>query len=878
MKTSSRSVLAAAVALIFMTQLAAAQQAQNMKLTWVDRSGKTIETVGASAPYIGPDLSPDGKRIAVHRHEGDGGDVWVLDSGPGAGTRYTGDGSNKVENSPPIWSPDGTRIIYGSTRNGKGGLYMKRADGVGPEELLIESEASKVPMSWSRDGKYLVYWTPGQMQWILPLTGDRKPFQFSEGQSSHAQISPDGKWVAYLSFETGRGEIYVKPFPTGSGKWRVSKDGGVFARWKGDGSELYFLAAPTIAKMMAVEIHVNGASIQAGEPRALFDSGYINVNHPGGNYHTFAVSADGQRFLVPRPDLATSSDARTLTLFGRDGKTVGTIGARGLYNQPVFSPDQKHVATITVNLEKGTQEIAVIDVATGKSVTLTSSSREEPGPRGPVWSPDSKQVAYIASRNGTESIYRRAANAETPEELLYQLNGAGIQLTDWSLDGRYLNFYSVQLGGNILFALPLEGERKPIEAARSEFQILGARLSPDSRYLAYRSNESGKNEIWVRSFNTPGGTADKWQVSPDGGLGMVAWRADGRELYYLASDRGVMAVGVRTDSGFEFGKPRLLFKAPDSIPVTGTPGALASVGRDGERFLFAVPPPPPPQPPLQRVSVLDRQGKTLQTFGDAGRYGGPTMSPDGARVAVLKVFENSDKGEIWVFEVATGKGTLFASSPDGFNGLLWSPDGSQLYYVTTRTGGFGVLSRKRADGSGQAETVYQHTPGAPLNINDISRDGKFLTFVSGGVIFILPLTGDSAARKPVEWLRDEYGNNFGRFSPDGRSIAYISDESGRPELWVRSFDPSSLVASDQGKRRLTNEGASVMVSWKSDGRELYYRKGDLNDALNIAVDAAPTTGAQIPTSRYLFRAANTTGGARNISPDGERFAVVTNVP
>jgi Tol biopolymer transport system component len=880
MKTSRTILVSVAAGLVFFAtaQLAAAQATQNMKLTWVDRSGKTIETIGTSAPYIGPDLSPDGKRIAVHRHEEDGGDVWLLESGPSAGTRLTGDGSNKVENSPPLWSPDGTRIVYGSTRNGKGGLYTKRADGTGPEEVLIESETSKIPMSWSHDGKYLVYWSPGQMQWILPLTGDRKPFQFSEGQSSHAQISPDGKWVAYLSNETGRGEVYVKPFPTGSGKWRVSKEGGTFARWKADGSELYFLTTVSFGKMMAVEIHVNGSAIQPGEPRELFDSAYLNVGHPGGNYHTFAVSPDGQRFLIPRPDIATSPDAQTLTVFDRGGKPVGTIGERGRYNQPTFSPDKTHVATVRLDLEKGTQDIWVFDVATGKGIPLTATPRGEPPPRSPVWSPDNRQVAYIASSSGTEAIYRRAANGESPEEMLYKLNGAGIQLTDWSLDGKYLAYYAVQLGGNIIFALPLEGERKPIEAARSEFELLAARLSPDSHYLAYRSNESGKNEIWVRTFNAAGGKADKWQISTEGGLGMASWRNDGKELYYLAPDRGVMAVNVRTDAGFEFGKPRQLFKAPESIPITGIPGALANISRDGERFLFAAPPLPPPRPPLMRISVLDRQGKTLQTFGDPGRYTGPAISPDGTRVAAIKFFDNSDKPQIWMFDVATGKGVLFAGEMDGVNGLLWSPDGNQLYYVTTRSGGIGVLLRKRADGSGAEELVYRHTPGAPLNINDVSRDGKFLTFVSGGVIFVLPLASDGSALKPVEWLRDEYNNNFGRFSPDGRSIAYISNESGRPELWARPFDPSSPVASEQGKRKLTNDGASVMVSWRADGRELYYRLGDLTDALNIAVDASPASGGQVPTPRYLFRAANTTGGASNISADGQRFAVVTSLP
>jgi len=202
-----------------------------------------------------------------------------------------------------------------------------------------------------------------------------------------------------------------------------------------------------------------------------------------------------------------------------------------------------------------------------------------------------------------------------------------------------------------------------------------------------------------------------------------------------------------------------------------------------------------------------------------------------------------------------------ATGLEGAAGLLWSPDGSQVLYVSSRTGGYNVILRKRSDGSGSEELLYRHTPGAPVNLNDISPDGKFVTFASGGVIFVVPLTGtDPLARQAVEYLRDEYNNAFGRFSPDGRSIAYLSDESGRSELYVRTFDPSSAIAPEQGKRRLTNDGASVAVSWRADGQEIYFRKADLSESLIMAVDATSSAAGAPPAApRFLFRTAGRRG-------------------
>jgi len=280
-----------------------------MQMNWVDRNGKPLQTVGPPANYRGIDLSADGNRIAAHQHErGQRGDVWVTELGRGTTSRFTFDAAQ--ENSSPVWSPDGSFIAYASVRDRKWGLYRKPSNNAGSEERLLESDESVLPQSWSPDGQSIVYTqfsTRSPDLWLLPLSGDRKPIALLKSQfiETFGQVSPDARWLAYTSNETGIGETYVQPFPRGAGKWKVSTNGGQYPRWRRDGRELFYMTLQSLGKMMAVDVTTTNGTFQAGTPKMLFDSGFVNLSH-NGPYFAYAVSPDGQRFLIPQLQSANS--------------------------------------------------------------------------------------------------------------------------------------------------------------------------------------------------------------------------------------------------------------------------------------------------------------------------------------------------------------------------------------------------------------------------------------------------------------------------------------------------------------------------------------------------------------------------------------------
>jgi serine/threonine protein kinase len=269
---------------------------ESKQLVWVDREGKQISPGGVGG-WAQPGISPDGKRIAVDRDDKETGtrELWLYDVTGGSASRFTFD---PADDTNPIWSPDGSRIVWTSNRGDTFDLYQKSSSGAGQDELLLKSTNVKVATDWSRDGRYILFYEVAPKTrrdlWVLPLFGDRKPFPFLQTGANEvgAKFSPDGQWVAYASDESGEYEVYVLSFPASAGKRQISIKGGMGPNWGRDGRELYYYAPD--GTLMAVEVK-SGERYEVGVPRRLFEfragNGLITVA-------PYAVSADGQRFLL----------------------------------------------------------------------------------------------------------------------------------------------------------------------------------------------------------------------------------------------------------------------------------------------------------------------------------------------------------------------------------------------------------------------------------------------------------------------------------------------------------------------------------------------------------------------------------------------------
>jgi eukaryotic-like serine/threonine-protein kinase len=308
--------------LVFESNLTGAET--GLTLTWFDRSGKKISVVGGGQNVTDLKISPDGKRVAYAKGEPKS-DLWIQEVKRDVPMRLTFDTS--VDKGAPVWSPDGSEILFDIALGGKrpAGVYRKSSNGIGNEEMVAQpkdSDAMLWPTDWSKDGKFIlcvqgeiVSRNRGEI-WVAPISADHKPRVLVRAPSAayDGQFSPDGRWVAYVSKESGHEQVYVVPFDGDqmsktapfeqvaiTKRWQVSANGGAYPRWRRDGRELFYVDPED--QFVAVGVETKGTSFSLGEARPLFRENFWRAASP------YDVSPDGQRFLI-----STSAELGTLPL------------------------------------------------------------------------------------------------------------------------------------------------------------------------------------------------------------------------------------------------------------------------------------------------------------------------------------------------------------------------------------------------------------------------------------------------------------------------------------------------------------------------------------------------------------------------------------
>jgi hypothetical protein len=285
------------------------------QLTWLDRSGKALATIGEPARFSSPAIAPDGSRVAVTRHEDKGSDIWMFDVNLGTTTRMTNEPS--VESRWPLWTPDGHRIAFtASPRDDAGGnVYVSGADGSGTAVALVDGFTNVLGLDWSRDGTRLLYRlispteTSSAGLWLLSAAGSAPvPYRADRLAYFQATVSPDGRWLAYTSPENGRNDVYIESFPTPGRRALVSLSGGVQPRWRRDQTELYYVSLE--GDLLAVPVDLAAGAKLAPHPVRLFKPALNNSQ--GNNIRGFRsiytpplydVAPDGRfLFAIVQPE------------------------------------------------------------------------------------------------------------------------------------------------------------------------------------------------------------------------------------------------------------------------------------------------------------------------------------------------------------------------------------------------------------------------------------------------------------------------------------------------------------------------------------------------------------------------------------------------
>jgi eukaryotic-like serine/threonine-protein kinase len=522
-------------------------------------------------------LSPDGRQFAFFAAGPDGVDsLWIRAMGSFE-ARMLPD-SDSLAAPPSFWSPDSRYIVF------DGGRKLKKIDvSGGAVETLCDLSGYAVGGSWNRDGVIIFGSSPGVIMRTSANGGPATPLtalDSSRGEIQHVLPSflPDGRHFLYLrtSSKPENSGVYIgsldaKPEEQDTKRLLATTFGVIYVPSSDpDLGQLLFLRDGTL---MAQSFDT-GRREFVGEPAMV-------AQHLGAfrEFGFFSASTNG--VLAYR--VGGSEGDRQLTWFDPRGKALGTVGERGVYYTSALAPDSTRAVVRRQDPQIGGTALWMIDFSRGTSTRFTFGSSIA---SDPIWSPDGKLIVFTSNAGGRYDLYRKPANSSQDEELLLK-SGEGEFPTSFSRDGRFLLYTSVDPKTNHdLWVLPLEGDKKPFPFLRTQYNETDGHFSPDGHWVAYQSDESGRDEIDVREFSpdsTAGDAGGKWQVSYGGGT-EPRWSADGKELYYMTLDWKLMAVDVTTKPTFQAGTPKLLFQAPPQSEATAGDYTV-----DGKRFLFVAP-------------------------------------------------------------------------------------------------------------------------------------------------------------------------------------------------------------------------------------------------------------------------------------------------
>jgi len=503
-------------------------------------------------------ISPDGRQVAFTAVDRSGQrSLWVrpLDTLEARALPGTDDADT------PFWSPDSRLVGFFSHSK------LKKVDPNGGQpEVICDAGADPGGATWNRQG--VIVFAPNfeGVLYRVPASGGQ-PIAITEAYKANDETNhiwpeflPDGRHFLFLVYGKGDEGIHVGSLDSKEHHLVLREESTALYVEPG-----YLLFGRNGVLMVQ---RFDAKRLEAlGEPIRIVDT----VESASGGGYTFSVSRNGVLvYFAGRRYKPTQ-----LVWYRRDGTRLGALGPVGPFRQPRISPDGHTVAVS--RLESGMELSVWLIDSRGVPTRFTFGSFD----LSPIWAPDSDRVIFSSPRDGLPpNLFQKNLTGGSEERRLMH-NGIDSIATDWSRDGRYVVYMANELGTNWnVWAMPLTGDQTPQPVLRTQFNEMDGRISPDGRWLAYVSDESGKWEVYVQRFLSPGG---KWQISSNGGK-QPQWSHDGKELFYVAADQMLMAVAIHPGLSLDPGTPKQLFQFHGASDFLG---GSYDVGADGQRFLVS---------------------------------------------------------------------------------------------------------------------------------------------------------------------------------------------------------------------------------------------------------------------------------------------------